>query len=73
MSNLKTGFPGGNMVRNLLSNAGDRVSITGSGGSLGVGKPLQYSCLENSMARGAWQITAHGVIESRTLPLFATP
>lgn len=35
VSNLKRGFPGGNVVRNLLSNAGDRVSITGSGGSLG--------------------------------------
>ena len=30
------------------------------------GNPLQYSCLENSMDRGAWQVTAHGVAKSRT-------
>ena len=30
----------------------------------GNGNPLQYSCLENSMNRGAWQATAHGVIKS---------
>ena len=40
----------------------------GSGGSLeeGNGNPLQYSCLENSMDRGAWQATAHGVAKSHT-------
>ena len=32
----------------------------------GNGNPLQYSCLENSMGRGAWQATVHGVTESRT-------
>ena len=32
----------------------------------GYGNPLQHSCLENSMDRGAWQPTAHGVEESRT-------
>ena len=32
----------------------------------GNGTPLQYSCLENSMDRGAWQATVHGVAESRT-------
>ena len=30
------------------------------------GNPLQYSCLENSMDRGAWQTTVHGVTNSRT-------
>jgi len=30
------------------------------------GKPLQYSCLENSMDRGAWQATVHGVLKSWT-------
>ena len=32
----------------------------------GNGHPLQYSCLENSMDRGAWQATVHGVAKSRT-------
>ena len=32
----------------------------------GNGNPLQYSCLENSMIRGAWQATVHGVAKSRT-------
>ena len=38
--------------------------MTGSGGSPGVGNPLQYSRLENSMDRGAWQVTVHGVMKS---------
>ena len=33
----------------------------------GNGNPLQYSCLENPMDRGAWQATAHGVAKSRSL------
>ena len=33
---------------------------------VGNGNPLQYSCLENSMDRGAWQTTVHGVTESDT-------
>ena len=32
----------------------------------GNGNPLQYSCLENSMDRGAWQATVHGVTKSQT-------
>ena len=32
----------------------------------GIGYPLQYSCLENSIDRGAWQTTVHGVTKSRT-------
>ena len=32
----------------------------------GNGNPLQYSCLENSMVRGAWRATVHGVAKSRT-------
>ena len=32
----------------------------------GNGNPLQYSCLENSSYKGAWQATAHGVTKSRT-------
>ena len=32
----------------------------------GLGNPLQYSCLENPMDRGAWQLQSHGVAESKT-------
>ena len=44
-------------------NIGDPGSIPGSGKSPGEGKsnPLQYSCIGNSMDRGAWQATVHGV------------
>ena len=50
----------------------DSDSISGSGRSPGRGKcnPLQYSCLENPMERGAWQATHHGVTESQTGPLY---
>ena len=48
-------FSSGSVVKNLPANAGDLGSITGLGRSLGEGNgyPLQYSCLENSMDRGA--------------------
>ena len=48
--------------------AGDVGSISGSGNPLlgGNGNPLQYSCLGNSMDRGAWWDTVHGVTESQT-------
>ena len=47
---------------------GDPGSVPGWGRSSteGNGYPLQYSCLENSMARGAWWATVHGVAKSRT-------
>ena len=50
------GFPGGSEVKASASNAGDPGSIPGSGRSPGEGNgnPLQYSCLENPMDRGAW-------------------
>ena len=56
------GFPGDSVVKNLPANAGDQCSISGSGRSPGEGNgnPLQYSCLENSMDRGAWW-AVHGV------------
>ena len=46
----------------------DLVSISGSGRSPGVGNdnPLQYSCLENPMDRGAWRAPVNGVTKSRT-------
>ena len=59
------GFPGDAVVKNLPANAGDAGSIPGSGrSSRGNGNPLQYSCLENSMDRGAWCATVPGVTAS---------
>ena len=54
------------MVKNLPAKAGDMSSIPGSGRSPveGNGNPLQYSCLENSMDRGAWRAIVCGVAES---------
>ena len=48
-------------------NVGDPGSIPGSGRSPeeGNGNPLQYSCLENSMDRGAWRVTVHGVAKNQ--------
>ena len=65
------GFPGGSVVKNLPANAGDpgyMRLIPGSGRSPGGrnGNPFQYSCLENSLDRGAWQAIVHGVAMSRT-------
>ena len=56
------------MIKNLPANAGDTGSVPGSGRSSGEGNcnPLLYSCLENSMGRGAWWATVHGVAESDT-------
>ena len=59
------------MVKNPPAKAGDIRdvgSIPGSGRSLGGGQgnPLQYSCLENPMDRGAWWATVHRVAESDT-------
>ena len=55
------------VIKNLPSNAGDAGLIPGSGRSPGVGNanPLQYSCLENSMDRGAWWATVHEVTKSQ--------
>ena len=56
------------MVKNLPANAGDVGLIPGLGRSPGEGNgnPLQYSCWDNLMDRGAWQGTVHGVAKSRT-------
>ena len=59
------------MVKNSPANAGsirDRGSIPGLGRSPGGGhgNPLQYSCLENPIDRGAWQATVYGVAKSWT-------
>ena len=63
-----SGFPGGSEVKASACNVGDLGSIPGSGRSPGEGNgnPLQYSCLENPMDRGAWWATVHGVAKSQT-------
>ena len=60
------GFPGGLVVKSLPASEGDTGSIPGLGRSPGAGSgnPLQYSCLENSMDRGAWWATVHGVTKN---------
>ena len=59
------------MVKKLPANGGDERdagSISGLGRSPGEGhgNPLQYSCLENPLDRGAWQATVHGIVKSQT-------
>ena len=61
--NVSWGFPGGGVEKNLPANAGDTASIPELGRSSEGGnrKPLQYSCLENSMDRGAgWATVLRG-------------
>ena len=64
----KTSFPHSSVGKESAHNAADPGSIPGSGRSPGEGNgnPLQYSCLENPMDRGAWQAIVHGVAKSRT-------
>ena len=57
------------MVKNLPANAGDAENLdltprSRRSSAGGHGNLLQYSCLENSMDRGAWQATAYGVTKS---------
>ena len=56
-------FSGGSDGKESACNAGDPASIPGLGRSPGeeIGNPLQYSCLENPLDRGAWQVTVHGL------------
>ena len=65
------GFPGDTVVKNLPANAGgagDMGSIPGLGRSPGEGNgnSLRYSCLENSMDRGAWWAVVHGATKCGT-------
>ena len=60
------GFPGGLDGKDSACSAGDQGSIPGSGRSPAVGNPLQDSCLENPMDRGAWWAAVHGVAKSWT-------
>ena len=69
MYSSNSGFPGGSVIKNSCADAGatgDTGSIPGSGRSPGGGNgnPLQYSCLENAMDRGAWQATLPVVTKS---------
>ena len=71
MLTYKGDFPGDTMLKNLPANAentGDASSIPGLGRSPGGrnGNSLQYSCLENPMERGAWQVTVPGIAKSQT-------
>ena len=80
MSHLRVGFPsitkewafpGGSVGKEFACNAGDAGDtglIPGSGRSLrvGNGNPLQYSCLENSMGKGAWCVTVCGVTKNQS-------
>ena len=66
-----TGFPGVTVVKTLPASVGharDMGLICGLGKSPGVGNgnPLQCSCLENPMDRGAWRSAVHGVAKSQT-------
>ena len=61
------------VVKNLPANAGDirdvgSIPELGRSPGGGHGSPLQYSCLENPMDRGAWQTTVHRVTKSQTQP-----
>ena len=63
-----TEFPGGSGSKESAHSAGEPGSIPGSGRSPGEGNgnPLQYSCLENPMGRGAWRATVHEIAKSQT-------
>jgi len=65
---INWGFPAGSDSKESTCNARDLGLILGSGRSAGGGNgnPLQYSCLENPMDRGAWWATVHGVAKSWT-------
>ena len=62
------GFPGGSDSKESACSSGDPCLIPGSGRCPGEGNsyPLQCSCLENSMDRGAWWATVHGIAKSHT-------
>ena len=62
------GFPGGSDGKESTCDVGGLGSIPGLGRSPGEGNgtPLQYSCLENPMDRGAWWATVYGVTKSQT-------
>ena len=64
-ANVYMDLPGGSVVKNQPTSAGDSGLMSGLGRSPGEGNgnPLQDSCLGNSMDRGAWQATVRGFIK----------
>ena len=62
-------FPHSLVAKESACNAGDPGLIPGLGRSPGEGNdnPLQYSCLENQMDKGAWWATVHGVARVRPI------
>ena len=68
---IHQGFPGCASGKEPTASAGDTgdmglIPWSGRSAGGGNGNPLQYSCLENPMDRGAWQATVHGVEKSKT-------
>ena len=68
---LQMDFPGSSVVKNPPASAGDAryaglICALGRSPRGGHGNPLQYSCLENPMNRGAWWATVHGVTKRQT-------
>ena len=65
---LLLSIPGGSDANQSACNAGDLGSVPESGRCPGEGNgnPLQYSCLENPMDRGAWWAIVHGVAKNQT-------
>ena len=63
----KCTIPGGSVSKESACNIGDAgfISVSGRSPREGNGYPLQYSCLENSMDRGAWWATVHGITRVR--------
>ena len=63
----KLGFPGGSDYKGFASSVGDvgLIPVSGRSPGDGNGNPLQYSCLENPMDRGAWQAMVHRVSKSQ--------
>ena len=61
-------LPGGSVVKNPPTSVEDSDLISSPGRSPGErnDNPLQYSCLENLMDRGAWRATVHEVVKNRT-------
>ena len=68
---IKMQIPDGAVVKSSPANTGDPRDAglnpeLGRYPGVGISNPLQYSCLENSIDRGAWRATVHGVAKSRT-------
>ena len=71
LNNFLLGFPGWVVVKNLPANAGDKkdpgvIAESERFPGIGNGNPFQYSCLENSIDRGVWWSSVHGVANSWT-------